>query len=195
MLQQAQQIDEVIVATDNDEIEKVVSSYNLPKVSVYRRLDENATDTSSTESVMLEYIKAKDLSAECLFILVQCTSPFTQSIEIDNALAQYSAQNLDSLLSCVESKRFFWNDEGKAINYDPSQRPRRQDFEGMYMENGAFYISRVKNILRNKNRLSGKIGVYKMPEYTGLELDEPDDWIIAEAIMSQKVIKDTNQNG
>ena len=53
------------------------------------------------------------------------------------------------------------------------------------MENGAFYINRVDNILRDKNRLSGKIAVYEMPEFTSVEIDEPDDWIIAESIMKK----------
>jgi N-acylneuraminate cytidylyltransferase len=50
------------------------------------------------------------------------------------------------------------------------------------MENGAFYINTVKNILKSGNRLSGKIGIYEMPEYTSVEIDEEDDWIIAEKI-------------
>ncbi len=51
------------------------------------------------------------------------------------------------------------------------------------MENGAFYINTVENILSSNNRLSGRIGIYEMPEYTATELDEPDDWIILENLM------------
>ena len=33
-----------------------------------------------------------------------------------------------------------------------------------------------------KNRISGKIGLYEMPEYTAVEIDEPDDWMICEKL-------------
>ena len=56
------------------------------------------------------------------------------------------------------------------------------------MENGAFYINTVGNILKNKNRLSGKIGIYEMPEYTAIEIDEPNDWTILEKLMYKYVL-------
>lgn len=64
------------------------------------------------------------------------------------------------------------------MNYDYRHRPRRQEFHGMLMENGAFYINTVANIVRDGNRLSGHIGIYEMPEYTATEIDEPDDWMV-----------------
>lgn len=59
------------------------------------------------------------------------------------------------------------------------------------MENGAFYINKIENILSSNNRLSGKIGIYEMPEYTATELDEPDDWIILENLMKKYILPET----
>ena len=50
------EVDEVIVATDSDDIWNTVKSRNYKKTTLYRRSAENASDTASTESVMLEYI-------------------------------------------------------------------------------------------------------------------------------------------
>ena len=47
-------IDEVIVATDSDEIWSTVETRNYKKTHLYRRSAQNASDTASTESVMLE---------------------------------------------------------------------------------------------------------------------------------------------
>ena len=58
----------------------------------------------------------------------------------------------------------------------------------MLMENGAFYINTVGNILSNGNRLGGKIGIYEMPEYTATEIDEPDDWFVIEELMRRHVL-------
>ena len=80
------------------------------------------------------------------------------------------------------------------FNYDINKRKRRQDFKGTLIENGAFYINSVKNIKENKNRISGKIGIYRMPEYTSIELDEEIDWIIAEKVMYKYVINNKKPN-
>ena len=187
------QVDEVIVATDSDEIWKTVESRNYKKTKLYRRSAENACDTASTESVMLEYIKYANLPKDDIFILVQATSPLTESVHFSEALQKYSAGVYDSMLTCVRNYRFFWNEDGSSMNYDYMNRPRRQNFSGMLMENGAFYINTVANILSNGNRLGGKIGIYEMPEYTATEIDEPDDWMILEKLMRKYKSEFVNQ--
>ena len=177
------QVDEVIVATDSDEIWKTVESRNYKKTKLYRRSDENACDTASTESVMLEYIKYANLPENDIFMLVQATSPLTESVHFSEALQKYVTGEYDSMLTCVRNYRFFWNEDGSSMNYDYMNRPRRQNFSGMLMENGAFYINTVGRILSNGNRLGGKIGIYEMPDYTATEIDEPDDWMILEKLM------------
>jgi N-acylneuraminate cytidylyltransferase len=187
-LQNATKIDKVFVATDCDEISDVVNSFDFSKVEIYNRDPQNATDTASTESVMLEFIDKQDFNEDDLFLLVQATSPFTQAKDFDEALEQLKRENADSLLTCVRTKRFYWNEDGIPYNYDYKNRPRRQDFDGLFMENGAFYINRIANIKKEKNRLSGKIAIYKMDEFTGVEIDEEDDWFIAEKLMYKHVL-------
>ena len=179
-------VKEIIVATDNEEIKDIVNSFNFSKVKVYNRNSKNSEDTSSTESVMLEYIFQSNLSDADTFMLVQATSPFTQASDFNEALSLF--KDYDSVLSCCESKRFSWKD-GKALNYDIYNRPRRQDFKGTMIENGAFYISSVSAIKETKNRISGAIGIYQMPEYTYTEIDEQEDWIVAESLMKRFVLK------
>lgn len=184
-IEQCEDIDKVIVATDCDKIQKVVEGFNFNKCSIYRRSVASATNSASTELVMLEYIEQSTLSPDDTFILVQATSPLTQSADFTSALHQLHDDRADSLLTVVPFKRFIWGDDGRAINYDYGKRPRRQEMPNRYLENGAFYISTVKSIVHTKNRLSGKISLFVMPEYTQVELDEPDDWIVAEALANR----------
>ena len=186
-------VDEVIVATDSDDIWNTVEICHYKKTTLYRRSAENACDTASTESVMLEYIHYAQLPREDIFMLVQATSPLTEDIHFTEALQMYDKGEYDSILTCVRNYRFFWNEDGTSMNYDYMNRPRRQNFSGMLMENGAFYINTVENILNSGNRLSGKIGVYEMPEYTATEIDEPDDWTILESLMQRHVLSKRQQ--
>ena len=187
-LQESKSIERIVVATDRKEIEDEVLSFGFDKVEIFHRFSENAQDHSSTEDVILEYFETANLSDEDLFFLVQATNPFIQKIDIDNALEQFKSGHYDSLLTCARTKRFYWNEDGSPINYDYKNRPRRQDFQGTLIENGAFYISSVKSIRQSKNRLSGKIGIYQMPEHTMLEIDEPEDWVLAELLIQKELL-------
>ena len=181
-------VDEVYVATDCSDISEVVEEFGFSKVKIYMRDKQNAQDESSTEAVMLEFIDKKSFKDDDLFMLVQATSPTTQSSDFDGGINELLKTKKDSLLSVVREKRFFWNDDGKSLNYDYKNRPRRQDFDGYLLENGAFYINRVANIKRDKNRLSGEICFYEMHDYTSIEIDEKHDWKIAEEYMRENVL-------
>ena len=181
----AECIDKVIIATDSEEIKNVVREFKLPKVEIYNRNAQNAQDTSSTESVMLEYIESVKLNKDDYFFLIQATSPLLKTKHIEAMFRKFIQDKADSALSCVRNKRFYWTENGTPINYDYNNRPRRQDFTGLMMENGACYINSVSNIIKYKNRLSGKISVYEMPEYTAVEIDEPDDFLLIEKLMEK----------
>jgi len=182
-LQQATVIEKIIVATDCLEIAQCSQSFGYKKVEIYHRNSENAQDTSSTESVMLEYLNKFDYDDSTPFFLVQATNPFTTAQDFEDAFLQLKTSGANSLLTCAINKHFFWSNDGSPLNYDYNKRPRRQDFNGVLAENGAFYINSVKNIKKYKNRLSGKIVPFEMPAYTLTEIDEEEDWIIVENLM------------
>lgn len=184
-LEGSKQIDKIVVATDCEEIIACVNSFNLNKVSIYHRVKDNAKDTSSTEDVILEFINSGKSKKDDLLFLVQVTNPFSTSKDFDSAIDQLKNTEIDSLLSCSRVKRFLWTEKGVPLNYQYEERPRRQDFSGTMMENGAFYLNSVGNILEHQNRLSGRIGIYEMPPFAELELDEEDDWLQGEYLMQK----------
>ncbi len=193
-LQNTPSVSKIIVATDSKAIMDTVIAFSFSKLEVYERSAENAQDTSSTESVMLEYLAKHPLPKNELFILVQATNPFIRSADIEFAIKKLESSGFDSLLTCVRYKRFFWNEDGTPKNYDYKKRPRRQEFAGELMENGAFYISKAGDVVKNQNRLSGKVAIYEMPEYSSFEIDEPDDWIIMEHLFEKHMKQVKSQN-
>lgn len=175
--------DAVYVASDSADIRLDARSRFGSRIEVIDRAVENATDIASSESVMLE-IAAK---IKCDVIsLVQATSPLTRAEDFRAAREQFERDGLDSLLTGVELKRFFWTPDGRPLNYDPSHRPRRQDFAGSIMENGAFYFTRMALLKQTGTRLGGRIGVHRMHDDTAAELDEPSDWPVVERLLLQR---------
>ena len=190
-------IDKVYVATDSPIIRGIVESFAkgddatlFSKLSVIGRSAESATDTASTEFAMLEFAANYDFDN---IVLIQATSPLLSGSDLDHGFVEFSKDGVDSVLSVVKQKRFHWdiNKEGNAYptNYDVFKRPRRQEFNGYFVENGAFYITTKRALLESKNRISGNIHFVEMDEDSFFEIDEPNDWIVIEALMKKKGLK------
>ncbi len=187
-------LDVVYVATDSEEIRKTVENFQkgkeadlFAKVQVIGRSAESASDMASTEFAMLEFAELYDFDAVAL---IQATSPLLSGEDLNRGFEMFSELGTDSVLSVVPQKRFIWkrdkNGNAYASNYDVFHRPRRQEFEGYLVENGAFYITSKEDLLKSQNRVSGNIKAVEMSEDTFLEIDEPNDWLIIETLMKKK---------
>lgn len=184
---ECEKIDKVFVSTDSQIIKNTIEQFEFDKVDVVPRSESTATDTASTESAMLEFAKQYEFDN---IVLIQATSPLLTSGDLQKGLEIFTLPQYDSILSVVRQKRFIWkeNEEGVAlpVNYDVFNRPRRQEFDGYLVENGAFYICSRKDLLRSGNRVSGRIGVVEMSEESYFEIDEPCDWIVIENFMKRR---------
>lgn len=183
-------LDEVVVFTDDIEIIQFVEKeyHWSSKVKALLRSSENATDTASTESVMLEFAEAIQYDFDMLCLL-QATSPMTTASDINAVLAKIEMEKYDSALTVVNTHRFTWNTDGTPQNYDVFNRPRRQDFEGLLIENGAVYATTKVAFVTSRNRLSAKIGLVQMDETTLVEIDSMTDWKIVEELLAARLKK------
>lgn len=183
---ESEYIDKVYVSTDSSIIKETVNAFAFTNVEVIDRSAKTASDTASTESAMLEFAQKYEFET---IILIQATSPLLTSNDIDGGFRLFSEEDTDSVLSVVRQKRFIWNTNemgyAQSSNYEPLHRPRRQEFDGYLVENGAFYITRRSSLLTTCCRISGNIKAYEMSEDTYFEIDEPADWIIVEQLLKK----------
>lgn len=186
-------IDKVYIATDNNRIKETIENFKTDwepelsaRVEVVGRSAESATDVASTELVMLEFAQQHEFDN---IVLIQATSPLLTNDDLDRGFEIFNEEDVDSVLSVVRQKRFHWkNDENgfaHPTNYDVFHRPRRQEFDGYMVENGAFYITSKNALIKSQNRISGNIKAVEMNGDTFFEIDEPDDWVIIEALMKK----------
>jgi N-acylneuraminate cytidylyltransferase len=175
--------DELFVASDSEEIRRCATAEFGDRVTVIDRAPENCTDQASTESVLLEFRERVSFDVLCL---IQATSPLTRAADFRLAREKFQSENLDSLLTAAEFRRFLWSRAGAPLNYDPGRRPRRQEFEGALVENGAFYFTRDAILKQHCNRLGGRIGIHVMGPETAVEVDDADDWVVAERMLRKR---------
>ncbi|ACK64392.1 N-acylneuraminate cytidylyltransferase [Rippkaea orientalis PCC 8801] len=183
---EAQLVDEVYVSTDDPEIASISQGYGA---KIIHRPLELAGDTASSESALfhgLKELETEGITPE-LIVFLQCTSPIRTGAEIDQAIEKLQAKDADSLLSVSPSHRFLWQEVdglAQSINYDYRQRPRRQDMQPQYLENGSIYIFKPWVIKALGNRLGGKIVLFEMGEAAAWEIDSLTDFTIIESLLN-----------
>ena len=183
---EAWQVNRTIVSTEDAEIAKVAQQYGA---EVVMRPPELATDTASTESVLLHvlsFLEQTEGYTPSLVVLLQPTSPLRQPDDIDNAINTLNAAGADSLFSCCRSHNFYWRlEDGQPIsaNYDYRNRPRRQDFTPEYIENGSIFVMKTEILKRYGNRLAGHIVFYEMSPLDSFQIDTEDDFLLLEQLL------------
>ena len=67
----------------------------------------SSKDSSSSESVITEYLKNSQDEAD-IIILLQVTNPFIKKRHLDEAISNFLKHDFDSMFSAVKSNWFIW---------------------------------------------------------------------------------------
>jgi YrbI family 3-deoxy-D-manno-octulosonate 8-phosphate phosphatase len=127
-------------------------------------------------------------SAADVVLLVQCTSPFITSEEVDGVVAAVVDGGADTAHTVAPFHGFIWRDdsgtEGTAfgVNHDKSTRPRRQDRPQDLLETGTAYAMRVPGFRAAGHRFFGRTALVRTDPARVLEIDEPADLERARAL-------------
>ena len=184
--QGSKNINKIIVSTDDAKISKYALSLG---VEIIHRPKKISSDSSEVESAMMHVLKKLEKQGYFpdIVTLIQPTSPLRTSFHIDEAFEKFYNGNYDSVLSGYISKYFLWTKKYAKIipfNYSPNKRPTRQEMKNdLIIENGSIYITKYSKIKKSKCRISGKIGVYLMPEELSIDINNFTDFTISEQIM------------
>ena len=161
-------VDETWVSTDNEEIAYVSGKYGA---NILNRPKELATDTSKSEDALVHFANNVDFD---IFVFLQPTSPLLSETYINDGIKMMD--EYDSVFSAYREHWIpRWTLDSKPIDWDIYDRPRRQDVDESYVENGSFYITTKENLLRSNLRYSGKIGVVEMPLGESFQIDTMED--------------------
>tara|TARA_R110000824_G_scaffold9415_4_gene42104 strand:+ start:8885 stop:9523 length:639 start_codon:yes stop_codon:yes gene_type:complete len=161
-------VDETWVSTNCPDIKQVALDIGC---KVIDRPDEISQDHSKSDEALVHFAQKVDFDT---LVFIQPTSPLLKPEDINKGLEMM--QEYDSVFSvCVEHWVPRWTVEVEPHGWDINNRPMRQDMPELYVENGAFYITKRDNLLDSELRYSGKIGIVEMPFLRSFQIDTTDD--------------------
>mgnify|MGYP003948215035 FL=1 len=180
-------ITKTVVSSDSKEILKIAKEYGA---DFLKRPGLLANDTASSESVVAHALESIEEKFNFI-VLLQPTSPLRKTEDIDNSFEKLFRENVTALVSVCETdnkilKAFKENEKGFLEGLSNNKYPfmRRQDLPKTYMSNGAIYIVKVSDFLKNNSFYTDKTISYVMHGDSNLDIDTKDDLKKAESCIA-----------
>lgn len=138
----AKSVHRIVVSTDDTEISAIAQEYGA---EVVLRPAEISGDEAASETALLHvlnHLRETEGYKPDLVVFLQATSPCRKAGTIDDLVENLKKSQADSCFStCTEHFTGRWriSDDGipHPVNFELSNRPRRQDYPIEYLENGS----------------------------------------------------------
>lgn len=176
-------LDRIFVSTEDEEIADVAQRWGA---EVIVRPQELAADVTGTEPVLLhalDQLWEQERYQPDALALLQCTSPLRGGDIIDRAIERLVESQCDAVVGVHPTIEYFFSGkllQGRYVpNYDPLRRPRTQEIEPRYHENGSIYVTRVDFLKESGCRMGGDCRAVVMSPIEGLDIDDLHDLAIA----------------
>jgi len=188
-------IDDVCLSSDSEEILDVGSMLN--GLHLIRRPDELAIDSASSIDVVLNALTEMETVLDQRYtavVLIQPTSPFVNSEDINGAINAWATLGHGSVISvCAADHPPLWTNTLPANLcmsdfIDPRYRGKRsQDFPKYYRLNGAVYVSGTESLFHERSFFQGfGTFAYIMPQERSIDIDTELDYRFAQFILDSK---------
>jgi CMP-N,N'-diacetyllegionaminic acid synthase len=181
--------DRILVSTDDATIARIAEKYGA-EVPFLRpkKLSGDRASTAAAVVHALEHLNHEGWQADVVAV-VQPTSPFVRSSDIDGAirtLLSSRAQTCVSMTEATERPEWMFKKIGNTWEqYAPVKISRRsQDLPMLFRLNGAVYAALTPFVLRTRELIDArKTAAIIMPQVRSLDIDTEEDWRAAHALL------------
>ena len=182
-------VDDVVVTTDDSEIALISEKFGA---SVIRRSGELAGDEVPLDPVIYDAMIQKEKLAfdeYDIIITLQPTSPLIKTSTLNRAIEIFEDLSVDSVISVVDDRHLSWGFDETNQRYFPNyiERINRQYLPKSFKETGAILATR-RHLMHENSRLGTNIDLIEVSREESVDIDNYEDWWVAEAYMKKKRI-------
>lgn len=178
--------DEVMVSTDDSEIAQIAVNAGA-KVPFYRSA-ETSSDFATTRDVLMEVLSEYEKLGKKYdyMVCIYPTNPFITEEILKEAIAILEKEQCEEVVPVVKfsfpPQRAYILDTSKNLKYkwEEYKNTRSQDLEPFYHDAGQFYCYNVQQYLMDNGNIEGKVCPIILSEYEVQDIDNMDDWKMAE---------------
>jgi pseudaminic acid cytidylyltransferase len=177
--------DEVMVSTDDMRIGELASS--MGAIIPFKRSVETSNDHATTAEVITEVLNEyKKIGKEFKYCCcIYPTAPFITKEKLKIAYNKLISSGADSVVPVVRFGfpilRSFKIEEGLIkMNWAEYMNSRSQDLPPSFHDCGQFYFIKVENFLKHKKLFTEFTIPFEMPESEVQDIDNEEDWKVAE---------------
>ena len=174
-----------VVSTDNDEIARLARDSGA--TLVIDRPAELATDTAGTAPVIKHAIDELDVDDDALVMCLYPTATLTPHL-VSEAL-ELAREHPDKFVVSVgrhrsPHERSLERLEGDLMSLASTDHmlTRTQDLPQRYFDAGKLYVARASVWKARETMMDKPFVPFYLPDWAAVDIDEPDDWPIAEAL-------------
>lgn len=176
-------IKSVVINTDSALLKENIKINFPERVKILDRNIDIRGNYVSMNTVINQDINTVDSE---IYIQTHSTNPLLKTETMDNAIENMfslldNSSSNDSIFSVSKVQKRFYNKNAKPMNHDPKMLVT-QHLEPIFEENSCFYIFTKESFIKNKGRIGVKPFMYEIDKIEAIDIDEPDDFIIAEAL-------------
>lgn len=177
------EIDQVIINTDAREILAEKGLTESSRVVIRDRKKELCGDEVSMNLVLADDVES--VTAD-IYIMTHTTNPLLSSettrAGLNKFITEKKAGNCDSLFTVNKIQTRFYREDGSPINHDPDNLIPTQELEPWFEENSNLYMFTADSFSKTCARIGEKPIMHEIPRIESVDIDEEEDWIIAEAL-------------
>ncbi len=188
---------DIIVSTDDYEIGSI--SKELGVDVPFIRPPNLATDNSQSYPVIehaLKYMEKLRGFNYDVILMLQPTSPLRTSSHINEAIDLYNTEECDSVVSIVSvggnhplrMKKLDGNRLSNYVDQKSWNMLPRQVLPEVYIRNGAIYMIRRDEFIKNKELIGSNCLGYEMNNKDSVNIDTYIDLMVAEILIKNKNI-------
>lgn len=186
----ANEIDEVVLTTNDADILDYAETLNNPRLRLHRRVEELSSSATSTDQLVAH---ALELIPEGHILWTHVTSPFITAKRYDEVIQTYFAQlknGYDSLMTTTAIHGFLWQDE-QPMNYDRTieKWPRTQTLKPVHEVNSGAFVASASLYREIDDRIGRHPYLYAMDKLSSFDIDWPEDFVMAECLMEKGLVK------
>ncbi len=187
--------DEVMVSTDDAEIADVARQCGA--TIPFMRSAANANDHATTADVIREVLQQYEAAGR-QFDYACCiypTAPFVTAARLQQAFSELQSKDADGLIPVTRFsfpilRSFKMTDGRLAYNWPEYALTRSQDLAPAFHDCGQFYFFKTEAFLKNGSLISANTVAIEVPESEVQDIDNEEDWKIAEIKYSFLKTKD-----